>query len=67
MINRMETDVSDGANVVALVFLCRHKSGEPMPLDDTDAVVWMTYEKIQKICPPYVAKYIKSAMIFLRK
>jgi 8-oxo-dGTP diphosphatase len=37
----------DGAHVVSMTFLCRYKSGEAMPLDETAEVRWMTLEELK--------------------
>jgi len=36
----------DALQVVAMVFLCRYKSGEPKPLEDTADVRWIGLEEI---------------------
>ena len=36
----------DALQVVAMVFLCRYKSGEPKPLEDTADVRWIGVEEI---------------------
>lgn len=39
----------DGKPVIDIVFLCRHKEGEPAALDpkELSAVEWLTYEEIE--------------------
>ncbi len=36
----------DALQVIAIVFLCHHKSGEPKPLEDTADVRWISEEEI---------------------
>jgi len=37
----------DGAHVVSLIFLCRHKSGEAEPLDETSEIKWLTLDELK--------------------
>jgi 8-oxo-dGTP diphosphatase len=37
----------DGAHVINLTFLCRHKSGEARPLEDTAEVRWFSLEELE--------------------
>lgn len=50
---------SNGSKVLALVFLCRHKSGKPRPLDETDDVARVDLESVNKYdFPPNVKEYV---------
>jgi mutator protein MutT len=53
---------SNGDDVLALVFLCRHKSGEARPLEDTINVKWVGKEELDNFqFPPNVKEYILKA------
>jgi 8-oxo-dGTP diphosphatase len=50
---------SSGKKVLAVVYLCKYKSGEPKPLDEIDAVTWVTKDDLSKYnFPPNVKEYI---------
>ena len=50
---------SNGDDVLALVFLCKYKSGEVKPLEDTVDVIWIGKEEIDNYnFPPNVKEYI---------
>lgn len=51
---------SNGEYVIWLVFLCRWLSGEAMPLEDTDAVAWITPEELKDY---KVSEEIKGLMV----
>ncbi|MDP3992832.1 MAG: NUDIX domain-containing protein [bacterium] len=40
----------DGKSIIDIVFICRHKEGEPAALDpkELSAVEWLTFEEIEK-------------------
>jgi ADP-ribose pyrophosphatase YjhB (NUDIX family) len=53
---------STGQNVVALVFRCEYKSGDPKPLEDTVDCKWASFEEVKKMeFAPNVKKYILKA------
>lgn len=53
---------SDNQHVVAIVFKCTYKSGEPKPLEDTIDCKWVTEEEVMKMeFPPSVQNYILEA------
>lgn len=53
---------SNGQPVLALVFKCIYKSGEPQALEDTIDCKWATEEEIEKMeFPPNVKDYILKA------
>ena len=47
----------DGAHVVGFVFLCKWKSGEAQPLEDTEEVRWFTLEELKNFTE--VEKWMK--------
>lgn len=50
---------SNGDDVLALVFLCRYKTGEAKPLEDTINVKWISREEIDSFqFPPNVKEYV---------
>ncbi len=52
----------NGQHVVAIVFRCHYKSGEPMPLEDTIDCKWATIKEVKAIdFPPNVKEYILAA------
>ena len=59
----------DGLLVIANVFLCKWKSGEPKPLEDTIAVKWITEEEVDDIefTHSNVKDYIVKAFQYLKK
>lgn len=53
---------SDGQHVIAMVFKCKYKSGEPKSLEDTVDCKWATLEEVKKMeFPPNVQGYILKA------
>jgi 8-oxo-dGTP pyrophosphatase MutT (NUDIX family) len=53
---------SDGQHVIAMVFKCKYKSGDPKPLEDTIDCKWATLEEVKKMeFPPNVKWYIEKA------
>lgn len=59
----------DALQVVAMVFLCRYKSGEPKPLEDTADVRWIGLEEIDnfEFHNINVKNYVLKGFEFLRK
>lgn len=52
---------SNGDNVIALVFKCIYKSGEPKPLEDTIDVRWISKIELSSLqFPPNVKEYIQK-------
>lgn len=50
---------SNGDDVLALVFLCKYKTGEAKPLEDTVDVKWVKKEELENYdFPPNVKEYI---------
>ena len=50
---------SNGDDVLALVFVCKYKSGEVKSLEDTADVKWIAKEEIDNYeFPPNVKEYI---------
>ncbi len=50
---------SNGDDVLALVFVCKYKSGEAKPLEDTVNVKWIAKEEINDYeFPPNVKEYV---------
>lgn len=50
---------SNGDDVLALVFLCKHKSGKVKPLEDTVDVKWISKNELDNYkFPPNVKEYI---------
>ncbi|MGB2580102.1 MAG: NUDIX domain-containing protein [Minisyncoccia bacterium] len=50
---------SNGDDVLALVFLCKYKSGEARPLEDTVDVRWIGKNEIDNFqFPPNVKEYV---------
>ena len=50
---------SNGDDVLALVFVCKYKSGEAKPLEDTVDVKWIGKEEIGNYeFPPNVKEYV---------
>jgi len=60
-----------GKNVIDVVFLCQHKSGEPYAksTDEVDEVIWMTTSEIlaHTDLPVYLKKNIKLAKNILQQ
>ena len=53
---------SNGDDVLALVFLCRYKSGEAKPLEDTIDIKWIEKEEINNYqFSPNIKEYILKA------
>jgi 8-oxo-dGTP diphosphatase len=59
----------DALQVVAVVFLCHYKSGEPKPLEDTADVRWIGSEEIGnfEFHNINVKNYVLKGFEFLRK
>lgn len=52
---------NSGKQVLALVFLCRYKSGTPMPLDEIDEVAWVERDELDNYdFPPNVKEYVQK-------
>jgi ADP-ribose pyrophosphatase YjhB (NUDIX family) len=50
---------SNGDDVLALVFVCKYKSGEAKPLEDTVDVKWIEKDEIDNFeFPPNVKEYV---------
>ncbi len=50
---------SNGDDVLALVFVCKYKSGEAKPLEDTVDIKWIDKEEINNYkFPPNVKEYV---------
>jgi len=50
---------NNGDDVLALIFVCKHKSGEAKPLEDTVGVKWIGKEEIDNYqFPPNVKEYV---------
>ncbi|WP_349408777.1 NUDIX hydrolase [Pseudalkalibacillus sp. SCS-8] len=64
-VNSSSFVTGSGINVIDIVFLCHHKSGEPYvkSTEEVDEVVWMTASEIlsQKDMPIYLKENIKLA------
>ncbi|GGA71553.1 NUDIX hydrolase [Ornithinibacillus halotolerans] len=60
-----------GQHVVDIVFLCRHKSGEPYAksIDEVDEVLWMTTNEIMdhSHLPGFIKKNIELASLLLKE
>ncbi len=53
---------STGQHVIAVVFKCKWKSGEPKPLDDTVECEWVAEDQVRnRKFPPNVKNYILEA------
>lgn len=53
--------LEDGLPVIAIVFFCRYRSGTARPLEDTQALKWVSEQEIDKFeFPPNVKSYIKK-------
>ncbi len=53
---------STGQHVVAMIFACEHKSGKPVPLEDTIDCRWASIAEVKKMkFAPNVKGYILSA------
>ncbi|MGD6834856.1 NUDIX hydrolase [Sutcliffiella halmapala] len=64
-VNSSSFVTDSGMNVIDIVFLCHHKSGEPYPKsrEEVDDVIWMTTSEIlvNKELPGYLKDNIKQA------
>jgi len=49
---------SSGDHVVGISFLATYKSGDPQPLEDQEAVKWMTKNEMLKVMPEHFKKTI---------
>lgn len=59
---------SNGQMVLALVFLCKYKSGEAKALEDTNAVAWVIRSELDNYdFPPNVKEYVESGFAELTK
>ena len=69
LINNTFKHDKDGLLVVAIIFLCRYKSGETKPLEDTIDVRWITKEEIDNYDFPHpnVRSYVVKGFKFLEK
>jgi 8-oxo-dGTP diphosphatase len=60
---------TSGKNVLAIVFLCKHKSGTARPLDETDEVVWI--DSVSDLdnysFPPNVKEYFQKGAAALHE
>jgi 8-oxo-dGTP diphosphatase len=53
---------SDGQHVIAMVFKCKYKSGDPKPLEDTIDCKWVTLDEVKSMeFPPNVKGYIEKS------
>ena len=68
LINNTFSHEEDDLLVIANVFLCQYKSGEPRPLEDTMAVAWVGEEEIDnyEFTHQNVKNYIIKAFEFLK-
>ncbi|MBU4204633.1 NUDIX domain-containing protein [Patescibacteria group bacterium] len=68
LINNTFQHEEDDLLVLANVFLCKYKSGEPEPLEDTTAVRWVGEDEINnyEFTHSNVKNYIIKAFEFLR-
>lgn len=59
-VNSSSFVTSSGINVIDIVFLCHHQSGEPYSksIDEVDDVLWMTTEEI--LAHPELPDYLKA-------
>jgi len=55
---------TNGSHVLSIVFLCRHKSGRAIPLDETDEVMWLdsVHDLDNYDFPPNVKEYFLIAI-----
>jgi len=69
LINNTFKHDKDCLLVVAIIFLCRYKSGETKPLEDTIDVRWITKEEIDNYDFPHpnVRSYVVKGFKFLEK
>ncbi|MBU3934870.1 NUDIX domain-containing protein [Patescibacteria group bacterium] len=69
LINNTFEHAEDDLLVLANVFLCKYKSGEPKPLEDTIAVRWVGEDEINnyEFTHDNVKNYVIAAFEFLRK
>ena len=69
LINNTFKHDKDCLLVVAIIFLCRYKSGEATPLEDTINVRWITKEEIDnyEFPHPNVRSYVVKGFKFLEK
>ncbi len=52
----------NGQHVVAIIFKCHYKSGQPKPLEDTIDCKWSTIDEVKTTdFPPNVKEYILAA------
>lgn len=60
---------SDGSHVINLTFLCRWKSGEAKPLEDTAKVAWYSLKELKALPnpPDFLAKEIAYLSNFLER
>jgi len=68
LVNNTFKHEEDDLPVLANVFLCKYKSGEPKPLEDTVAVKWITKEEINnyEFTHDNVKNYVVKAFEFLK-
>jgi mutator protein MutT len=58
----------DDQLTLAIVFICRHKSGKARPLEDTDEVKWIKEIEIDKFkFTPNVKNYIKETFKYAKR
>lgn len=69
LVNNTFRHDEDNLLVIATVFLCKWKSGEPKPLEDTIAARWITEEEVDDIefTHSNVKDYIVKAFQYLKK
>lgn len=60
---------SNGMHVLAIVFLCFHKTGVAKPLDETDEVRWLdSIDELENYAfPPNVKEYFEKAILKLNE
>jgi 8-oxo-dGTP diphosphatase len=70
-VNSSSFVTDSGINVIDIVFLCHHKSGQPYAksTEEVDGVVWMTTTEIlsHKDLPIYLKENVKLAESLLNK
>lgn len=70
-VNSSSFVTESGQNVIDIVFLCEHESGEPYAKskEEGDDVMWLTTQEIfhRTDLPPYLKKNIEIAQNLLRE
>jgi len=68
LINNTFNHAEDNLLVISNVFLCKYRSGEPKPLEDTEAIAWIKESEIDnyEFTHQNVKNYIIKAFEYLR-